>query len=532
MLQDTYVLREDQSTVVDQIPDLFREQPSLLIAAPTGWGKTIIISEIVARTIQRGHRAALLVHRQELVKQSEEKITIQTQRPPGIVWQSKREWDEPCTIIAQDTISAIDIPNLPPLDILIIDEAHHTVAPGWLRTLQRLNPKFLLGMSATPFRQDKEPLHPTPFAKILRPITPQELIDRNILCPAVIESPIIHDSNGQRQPINQANNIESIYYDAVRYAIADGRTKILLYVSQTQHHTPLQVIQKTTNLLRQQGIPANAISQNISSKQRESAILHFRASPGVSVLVNYMALTEGTDLPYVDCVIIGRHTASESTIIQMIGRGLRLHPRKSNCLVLEYTGRPDMNEIIHYWRLDEPKEDGAYAPKQIEPKLTKPQLFDLVANFRSTISPIGATRVTYPWFQPFDKRPLLALPLGPTNDGEARYLTVEPTKSNAWKISNVVLKQSGPAQLWRKQILTQSSNEAANMVRASLGNKANLLQRNAPWRLKPASEAQAKTWLSLHPEAELFMTNNLTAGEASDAIAQTRFRNRVAQETL
>ena len=128
MLQDTYVLREDQSTVVDQIPDLFREQPSLLIAAPTGWGKTIIISEIVARTIQRGHRAALLVHRQELVKQSEEKITIQTQRPPGIVWQSKREWDEPCTIIAQDTISAIDIPNLPPLDILIIDEAHHTVA--------------------------------------------------------------------------------------------------------------------------------------------------------------------------------------------------------------------------------------------------------------------------------------------------------------------------------------------------------------------------------------------------------------------
>ena len=532
MLPDTFILREDQATVVDQIPDLFRQHPSLLIAAPTGWGKTVIISEIVARTIQSGHRAALLVHRQELVKQSEEKITIQTRLPPGIVWQSKREWDQPCTIIAQDTISAIDIPPLPRLDILIIDEAHHTVAPGWLRTLQRLNPKFLLGMSATPFRQDKEPLYPSPFANIIRPITPKELIDKNILCPALIESPIIHDSNGQHQPINQANNIESIYYDAVRYAIADGRTKILLYVSQTRQNTPLQVIQKTTDLLRKEGIPAEAISQNISAKQREARIQHFKLSPGVSVLVNYMALTEGTDLPYVDCVIIGRHTASESTIIQMIGRGLRLHPRKLNCLVLAYTDRPDMNEIIHYWRLDEPKENGAYSPKQAEPKLTKPQLFDLVTNFRSTISPIGETRVSYPWFQPFDKRPLLALPLGPTNNGEARYLTVEPTKSKAWKISNVVLKQSGPAQLWRQQILTQSPNEAANIVRASLGDKANLLQRNAPWRLKPASEAQAKTWLSLHPDAQLLMTSNLTAGEASDAIAQTRFRNRVAPDTL
>ena len=71
-----------------------------------------------------------------------------------------------------------------------------------------------------------------------------ELIERKLLCPAVIESPVIHDRDGEPQPINQAFNPEEIYLQAVKYALAQGRTRILLYASQTRTSSPVQVIRK------------------------------------------------------------------------------------------------------------------------------------------------------------------------------------------------------------------------------------------------------------------------------------------------
>ena len=350
-------LREEQAHTIELVQENLRVINSLLVTAPTGFGKTLILSEIGGRIASRKLQVAILVHRQELVEQSEATIINQTGITPGVVWQNRREWDAPIVILAQDTLSAIRTIPIQNLYLLMVDEAHHAVAPGWLNNINRLHPRFLLGFSATPFRQDREPLSPVPFDKVIRPVTPQQLIDRKLLRPAVIESPVVHDANGQLQAINQAANIEHIYTQSVLYAIADNRTKIILYVSQTQEYTPVQVTYRTTEALRRAGITADAITVDLNSTQRKAAISRFRNTQGASVLVNYMTLTEGTDIPNVDCVILGRHTASESTIIQMIGRGLRPYPQKENCLVLDYTGRSDMNDIIHYWRLDSPREE-------------------------------------------------------------------------------------------------------------------------------------------------------------------------------
>ena len=289
---------------------------------------------------------------------------------------------DPLRSLAQNSLTGQEIPQeLRGIPILIIDEAHHTVAPTWLETIERIAPKYLIGFSATPFRHDREPLSPEPFAQVIRPVTPQELIERDILCPAVIESPILRDTEGRVQPINQASNLETVYYQAVRYALAQGRTRIILYVSSNQDSTPSQVIRNTTNTLRQHGITTSAIGEHTSGSSREGALLQFENAPGAAVLVNYMTLTEGTDIQNIDCVIVGRNTDSESTIIQMIGRGLRKHPQKADCLVLALhrkTGTWD--DIIHYWRLDQPKEEGAYTPKQ-PAAATPKEMEELMADF-------------------------------------------------------------------------------------------------------------------------------------------------------
>ena len=519
-------LRQYQVDILDQINTLVAQFGSVLSTSPTGSGKTVMLSEIIARVLKKNLLIAVLVHRQELVRQSEAAIYRQTGYAPGVVWKDRKEWDRKVLILAQDTLSGTQIPDLGPLHILIIDEAHHTAAPTWLQSIERLSPKYLIGFSATPFRQDKEPLSPQPFAQVIRPITPQELIDQGHLCPAIIESPIILDHTGLPQPVNQANNLEQIYRQAVSYAVASGRTKIILYVSGTRQYSPRQIITRTTALLRQDGITADAISQETSTKQREAAIKRFNATPGASVLVNYIALTEGTDLPMVDCVIIGRHTTSESTIIQMIGRGLRTHPHKQDCLVLDYTGRTDMTDIIHYWRIDQPREEGAYAPKNIEKKLDREALTDLITNFPKTLSPLDNTRVQYPWFRPYIDRPLLALPTWQEHQQPPTYIAVEPTKKGLWKISKVTLNRQGPAPLTRQQTVVADAENAAILVKMSIGDHAPLIERGAPWRLRPATPAQIRAWQQLNPDIPSNQAD-LTAGEVSDAIAKKRFQLRV-----
>ena len=502
-----------------------------LLADGTITHNTVIIAEIAARAIRQNRRVGLLVHRQELVKQSREKIFQQTGMEPGVVWQSTREWDRAVTILAQDTLASLEIPWLQSLDLLMIDEAHHTVAPSWINTIERIHPLYLIGFSATPFRQDKEPLSPKPFANVIRPISPKELIDRDVLCRARIESPVVLDHNGDLQPISQASNPENIYLQAVRYAIGKGRNKIILYVSQTRLMSPLQVIRKTAERLRQNGIITGAIAQNNSSKQREATFERFQNTPGASVLLNYMALTEGTDLPCVDCVIIGRHTESESTIIQMIGRGLRKHENKQDCLVIDYTGRPDMSEIIHYWRLDGPPEEKEKSKRQWTKSNTPDELNELATRFPQKLSSLDDTRIQYPWFRPFPGRSLLALPLWSEEDQTGRYVTVEPLRRGGWRVTRIVLHDRGPSPVSRDQNFFQSAEDAARKVRQEMGQKAPQLERSASWRLKPASPAQQRTWGQLHPDSAQ-NPRDLTSGETWDDISRRRFENRVNPKLL
>ena len=502
-----------------------------LLGSFTVTHNTICIAEIAARALRKDNRTAVLVHRQELVEQSEEKVARQCQMNPGVVWKGRREWDQPITIIAQDTLAAAEIPREFHVDILMVDEAHHTVAPGWLRSIQRINPRFLIGFTATPFRQDREPLSPHPFEEVIRPVTPIELIGMKLLCPAVIESLVVHDRQGEQQRINQARNVDEIYLQAVRYAIGQGRSRILLYASQTQTESPRQVITKTTSLLQSAGVNAGAIHQNISSKRRKSELIRFQKSASASVLLNYLALTEGTDLPNVDCVIIGRQTESESTIIQMIGRGLRPHDQKENCLVLDFTGRPDMSEIVHYWRMDGPPEEKEKSKRGKVKSNTPAELVELAARFPSQVSMMENTRIDYPWFKPFDNRNIMVLPVWSGQNEAGCYVTVEPTKSGGWTFNRIVLNDHGPSPVRREQSQLKNPDDAAARVRMALGDMAPRIQRSAAWRQNEVSENQMRTWNSIHRDGKENATP-LTAGEAWDAISRERFLKRVSLSLL
>ena len=504
-----------------------------LLADCTITHNTVMFSDIIRRARLKDYQCDVIVHREELLKQSVNAIRIQTGEEPGVIWRDRQEWDAPIRVITHGSLQSR--PELPAgvrrPHLLNLDEAHHAAAPGWVHAIRLLDPKWLIGWSATPFRHDRHPLVPEPFALTIRLITPADLIKAGHLVPPVVVSPLLSDNNGNPQQIGKAANLPAIYLQAVRHALSRDRSKIILYVSGTPSDTPSAVSVKTRDLLHRHGIPAAVIHEGSSSRQREQAQTAFQ-SRTTAVLINYMTLTEGFDATDVDCVILGRNTRSESTLIQMIGRGLRIHPGKTDCLILDFTGRQDVHDIINYWRLDDEElkaASGESEPRKREP--TEHDLDRLQTAFPDILSTMDHHRALYPWLLPYHKRRLRALRLWQPDDQaqSTDYLCVEPTPRHRWKLWKVRVAGQHHPRVSRVAQFGLSTSDAANAVHDQIGELAPVLRRDAPWRRQPASVAQRRRWRVVHDAPP---PDDITRGDAADALALQHFRAHVTSALL
>ena len=524
-------LRGYQHNTLDAIQDAFRTHRSVLATGPTGSGKTVMFSEVIRRCVRRGITADVLVHREELLKQSAATLEWITGVKPGIVWRGRQEWDAHIRVIAHGTLVAR---NQRPAGahrgrILVVDEAHHAIAPGWMRGIQILEPDWLLGFSATPFRQDKAPLTPVPFETIIQSVTPAELIEIGALVPPVVISPSVSNADGEPQSIGKAANLPAIYTQAVRYALSEGRHKIILYVSGTRGAGPTDTARATQQALAEAGVPAGVIHERLTSRDRERICQAFEDRP-TAVLCNYMTLTEGFDSTAVDCVVLGRATQSESTLIQMIGRGMRLHPGKRDCLVVDFTGRRDVHDIINYWRLDGPRKDRTKKQRGQAAEITDEDLDNLQTALPKMMSAMGKSSADYPWLTPFADRRIRVLRLWDPDrrSEEDEYVCVEPSAERKWQVTKIRIPKTGGATTTVAR-MGLSSRDAAHSVLEMVGSRHGVYRRDARWRREPATPRQRRQWERATKERA---PDDMTRGDASDAIATETFRNRVSPRLL
>ena len=503
-----------------------------LLADFTITHNTVMFSDIIRRARVRDYQCDVIVHREELLKQSVNAIRIQTGEEPGVIWRDRQEWDAPIRVITHGTLQSR--PELPPdirrPHLLNLDEAHHAAAPGWVNTIRLLAPRWLIGWTATPFRHDRHPLVPDPFALTVRIVTPADLIKAGHLVPPIVVSPLLSDQNGNPQQIGKAANLPAIYLQAVRHALSRDRSKIILYVSGTPSATPGAISVQTRDLLHRHGIPAAVIHDGSSSRHRQQAQTAFQ-SRTTAVLINYMTLTEGFDATDVDCVILGRNTRSESTLIQMIGRGLRTHPGKKDCLILDFTGRQDVHDIINYWRLDDDEPNEPHESETREREPTEHDLDRLQTAFPDLLSAMDRHRALYPWLSPYHDRRLRALRLWQPEDRyqSSDYLCVEPTPRQRWKLWKVRVTGQHHPRVSRVAQFGLSSTDAANTVLDQIGDLSPVLRRDAPWRRHPATDAQRKRWRLVHAASP---PDDITRGDAADALALQHFRAHVTSALL
>lgn len=288
---------------------------NVLIVAPTGAGKTRIGVEFVARAVKKGTRVLWLAHRSELITQA-----VSSMRMEGIQAGIVAPWAARTTTLVQvasiQTLLARG--EVPPADLVIVDEAHHIVAQEWGTVLNvaRTRGTIILGLTATPERGDGAPLGDV-FHTIVPVAQPRELIAAGHLVPVDVWAP-----NGLVQG-TMADPVQSW----VDHPQAKGKRTIVFCQNVTHAQDLAERWQKA-------GFPAACVDGEMKLEDRQRELNKF-ARGETTVLTNVFVLTEGFDLPAIEVVVLARGFTAQGTYIQAVGRALRPSQGKERALILD-----------------------------------------------------------------------------------------------------------------------------------------------------------------------------------------------------
>lgn len=319
-----------------------------LLVLPTGTGKTIVFASVAADQVRAGDRVLILAHRGELLEQAADKL----QRSTGLVSAVEKaestcldSWFRVVVGSVQTLQRTARLERFPQdyFGTIIIDEAHHAITDGYRRILDYFSGAKVLGVTATPDRGDMRNLGEV-FDSLAFEYKLTDAIKEGYLCKIMA------------QTIPLQLDITSVTMSGGDYAVGDLGTALDPYLEQiaaemarrcksrkTVVFLPLiKTSQKFRDLLNTYGFRAAEV--NGQSDDRREVLADFDAGK-YNVLCNSMLLTEGWDCPSVDCVVVLRPTKVRSLYSQMVGRGTRLSPGKTDLLLLDFLWMTDKHEL-------------------------------------------------------------------------------------------------------------------------------------------------------------------------------------------
>lgn len=319
-----------------------------LLVLPTGCGKTIVFAKITEECVMRGKRILILAHREELLEQAADKI----KRTTGLSCAKEKAGDS-ClgswyrvvvgsvqTLMRQKRLAEFDKGYF---DCIIIDEAHHSISDSYRNILNYFDGADVLGVTATPDRGDMKDLGQV-FQSLAYEYTLPRAIREGYLSPIkAVTIPLDLDitgvgmQSGDFKAIDIDNALDPYLFriaDEMKKYCADRKTVVFLPLVKTS--------QKFRDILNAAGFAAAEVNGNSSDR---AEILADYESGKYNVLCNSMLLTEGWDCPAVDCIVVLRPTKVRSLYCQMVGRGTRLSPGKTELLLLDFLWHTSRHEL-------------------------------------------------------------------------------------------------------------------------------------------------------------------------------------------
>src|SRR5437588_2317285 len=487
-----------------------------LLVLPTGTGKTIVFALLVQR---RGGRSLILAHRDELIQQAVDKLRlVDPTLPLGVVQATRDEHTAPTVVASVQTLSRRTRLTrvVPDFHTIVIDEAHHAPAPtsrrilDYCRAWQPEGP-LVVGVTATPERGDRHSLREV-FDRIVYQKTLLEMMQAGYLVDLrALQVLLQADFDALRT--EHGDFVEAELETLLLAANAPAQVLAAFQAHAAERKallfTPtVALAYAMAETFRSAGIPAEALDGTTPLATRR-AILQ-RLHPGETrVVANCAVLTEGFDNPSVDYIIVARPTQSAPLSLQMLGRGTRTYPGKTDCLVLDVVGvstRHTLHTAATLFDCDAER----LAQQSVLELLDRPGPQDqedaaLTGTLRSTPVDLFARRALR-WVQ--TRQGAWVLSLG----SQHGTLRLRPDGPETWHVVQV-RRDAEPMLLGDTLPLPYAQGLAEDYAR-HLG-VARLVDAEAPWRQQPATEKQT----ALLRKLGLAERAGLTKGEAADLLA-------------
>lgn len=343
-----------------------------LLQAPTGSGKTVISAHIVTGAKAKGKRVVFCVPSLGLIDQTMARFAENgiDKLDMGII-QANHSWRRPDAPIQIATAQTLTRRELPPADVVVIDEAHvrFKVYDGWMKD----RPETLfIGLSATPWAKGLG----KHYDDLIKPTSTAELIDLGFLSRFKVYAPSHPDLEGVRTvagdyhegDLSQRMDKPELVADIVSTWLDRAKGLPTLVFATGRMHA-----QNLAARFAAHGVSTAYIDAETPREEREEIGAKL-ATGEVQVVCNIGCLTTGIDWD-VRALVLARPTKSESLFVQIIGRALRTAPGKSHAMILDHSDthlRLGMVTDIDHDELD----DGTVKPKA-KPENRKDRLLPL-----------------------------------------------------------------------------------------------------------------------------------------------------------
>ncbi|SDN61678.1 DEAD/DEAH box helicase family protein [Bacillus sp. OK048] len=319
---------------------LEEEYTKALVVMATGLGKTYLAGFFA----QNFKKILFIAHREEILYQARDSFNrIMPDKQYGIYNGKYKESQADAIFASIYTLSIkkhLEQFRPDEFDLIIVDEFHHAAADSYQRALDYFQPRFLLGITATPDRNDNKDVYAICDGNVAFRLDFLEAINRKWLAPFTYFG--VYDDTDYSQitclgnrydeeELLQAQLREELAHKVLRAWENKKQTRTLGFCSSIRQADFL------SNYFNDHGYHTVSLHSQQTGVSRNEAISQLSRRE-IDIILTVDLFNEGVDIPAIDTLLFVRPTESLTVFTQQIGRGLRLHPDKETCVIIDLIG--------------------------------------------------------------------------------------------------------------------------------------------------------------------------------------------------
>lgn len=329
-------LRPYQIDLIERGMRSVAQHGKVIIQLPTGGGKTVCFCKIIEDYVNKGKRVLLLVHRKELIQQAAAKLFKMGINHGYILSGVQPAYSRPVQLASVQTLIRREMPKN--IGVIITDECHHATADSYRKILDYYPDADKIGFTATPCRTNGEGFSEVYNDIVCGPSVKELIRDGYLVEPKIFSAPLHLDLSKVKKTagdyndkdlaalLDNAKYLADLYREWERHAYGKKTVVFAITIEHSKH-----IVEQYNSY----GVPAAHIDGSTPDDERAQILKAF-AEGKYMILSNVGIVTEGFDVPAIECVQLTRPTESLALYLQMVGRGLRTIDGKERCIILDH----------------------------------------------------------------------------------------------------------------------------------------------------------------------------------------------------